>query len=362
MFTKKHSAMTKGILIIFLLAHHVFYPDQMDRYEINTLFDNPNRVIHIISFFRICVAGFSFLSAFGMTRLLKKKPAGNASENMRFIFKRLIRLESSVIIIYIFAVLYKQFMMSQPISELYCPFSPQITRIAFLMLFDVLGLAAYVGSPRINVTWWYLSYAILLIVIMPFLFKAYEKFRYSLLPAGCMISLLIPATPVHRIEFWIFLPSAFLGCAFAYEDWLEKLHHWKKDSKIIRAGKFAACLSLLGLSYYLLDNIGLEICSLLVFVIPYTVYEFIDFLPGVRFCLAFLGKHATNIFLTHTFLYYYFYSDFIYSFRDSWKIMSVLLGLSLALSISIELFKKYSGYNKLTEKLLRLAAAGEQAP
>lgn len=358
MFSKKHSTMTKGILIIFMLAHHVFYPDQLAIYEINTFFDNQSRIVHLISFFRICVAGFSFLSAFGMTRILKSKPIGNASENMRFILKRLIRLESSVIVIYIFAVLYRQFIMHQPVGELYCPLSPNIIRIALAMLFDLLGLAAFMGSPLVNVTWWYLSYAILLIVIMPFLFKAYEKCRYSLLPAACMVSLLFPD---NRMEFWVFLPSAFLGCAFAYENWFEKLYDWKKDNKIVKAGKLIACLLLLCLSYYLLNEYtGIEICSLFIFVIPYMVYEFIAHVPGLRSCLEFLGKHAANIFLTHTFLYLYFCSDIIYSFRDSWKIMSALLGLSLALSILIELFKKYTGYNKLTERLLQLVSTGKR--
>lgn len=350
--------MTKGILIIFMLAHHVFYPEQMAVYEINTLLDNQNRIVHLISFFRICVAGFSFLSAFGMTRILKKDPAGNVSGNIRFILKRLIRLESSVIIIYVIAVLYRQFIIHQPVSELYCPLAPSIIRVSLAVLLDMLGLAAYMGSPLLNATWWYLSYAILLIVIMPFLFRAYKRYRYSLLPAACMVCLLIPD---NRMEFWIFLPSAFLGCAFAYEDWFEKLHDWKKDNKIIKAGKFIACLFLLGLSYYLLNEYtGIEICSLFIFVIPYMVYEFVSPVPGLRFCLEFLGKHAANIFLIHTFLYLYFYSDFIYSFRDSWKIMSVLLGLSLALSILIELIKKYTGYNKLTEKLLQFCTMQKQ--
>lgn len=352
--------MTKGILIIFMLAHHVFYPDQLEVYEINTFLNNQNRIVHLVSFFRICVAGFSFLSAFGMTRILKNKPLKSPQETMRFFLYRLIRLESSVVIIYIFAVLYRQFIMGQPVSELYSPLSPGIIRTALAMLLDVLGLAAYLGSPLLNATWWYLSYAVLLITVMPFLFKAYEKYRYSLLPAACMVSMLLP---LNRLEFWVFLPSAFLGCAFAYENWFERLYDWKKGNKLIKAGKFIACLLLLCLSYYLLNEyIGIEICSLFVFVIPYMVYEFIAPVPGLRSCLEFLGKHATNIFLTHTFLYLYFCSDFIYSFRDSWKIMSVLLGLSLALSVLLELFKKYTGYNRLTEKLLQLAAAKEQTP
>lgn len=50
--------MTKGILIIFMLAHHVFYPDQLAIYEINTLFDNQNRVIHLITFLKYALPAF----------------------------------------------------------------------------------------------------------------------------------------------------------------------------------------------------------------------------------------------------------------------------------------------------------------
>ena len=345
--------MTKGILIILMLTHHVFFPDQMDLYEVDTLIDNPARVAQIISFFRICVAGFSFLSAFGITRALKNNPPANASESMNAVFKRLIKLESSVLIIYILAALYRQFVMRQPLGQLYAPVDMDSSHIALCMFIDGLGLAQFMNIPSVNVTWWYLSYAILLILLMPFIYKAYEKFRYPLLPAACMVFLLIP---LHRVEFWHFLPTAFLGCAFAYENWFERLRDWRQDNKIIKTGKFFACLFVFYLSYLLNKYAGLEFSSMLVFVIPYMVYEFIASIPGINFCLEFLGRHATNIFLTHTFIYYYFYSDFIYSFRDSWKILSVLSGLSLALSILLELLKKYSGYNRLTAKILQLVS------
>ena len=164
-----------------------------------------------------------------------------------------------------------------------------------------------------------------------------------------MISLVIPGM---RVEFWCYLPTVFLGCAFAYENWFEKLRKWREDDKIIKTGKFFTCLFLLYLSYLLSKYTSLEFSYLFVFVIPYMVYEFIALIPGINFCLEFLGKHAANIFLIHTFIYYYFYPDFIYSFGTTWKILPILLGICLVISILIELFKKYSGYNRLTEKLL----------
>lgn len=352
MFSKKHSTITKGILIIIMLAHHVFFPDNMVLHEVKTILRNPVLVTQIITFFKICVAGFSFLSAYGITRALKNKMQQNAASGMSVIAIRLIKLESAVIILYVLAALYKQFIMRESIAYFYAETDMDTAHIVLSMCIDALGLATYMGITPLNVTWWYLSYAILLIVVMPFIYKAYEKFRYLLLPAACTVSLAIPNA---RVEFWCYLPTVFLGCAFAYEDWFEKLKEWKQENAIIKTGKFLACLFLLYLSYLFSKYTALEFSYLLVFVIPYMVYEFIAFIPGLNFCLEFLGKHATNIFLIHTFIYYYFYPEFIYSFRDTWKILPVLLGVSLGVSIVVNLFKKYSGYNRLTEKLLRFA-------
>lgn len=359
MFSKKHSTMTKGILIIFMLAHHLFYPGQIPLYEVNTLLKGQLRIDQLVLFLRICVAGFSFLSAYGITCTLKNNTARGARADMSVILKRLIKLESAAVIIYILAVLYMQFVMSQSIFEFYSPAGPDAAHVVLSMFLDALGLASFMGSPLLNVTWWYLSYAILVISIMPFVFKAYEKFRYPLLPAACLVALTIPN---NRGDFWNFLPTVFLGCAFAYENWFEKLRDWKKDNKIIKAGKFLACLFLLYLSYALSKYTSLEFSSLLVFVIPYMVYEFFAALPVLSLCLEFLGKHATNIFLIHTFIYLNFHGNIIYSFKDSWKIMSVLLGICLVLSVVLEFLKKYTGYNKLTAKLLQLVDSKMQDP
>ncbi len=355
MFSKKHSTITKGILIILMLAHHVFSPDLLTLYGVKTLLHNPALVTQIITFFKICVAGFSFISAFGITRALKNQNFRKPSEGLSVILKRLIKLEAAVIIIYILSAFYMHFVMHRPIGVYYAEADMDVAHIILSICIDGLGLAAYMGIPSINVTWWYLSYAILLIAVMPLIYKAYEKYRYLLLPAACLTCLVIPGA---RVEFWCYLPTAFLGCAFAYENWFERLQEWKRENKLIKAGKFLACLFLLYLSYLLSRYTALEFSYPLVFVIPYMVYEFITAVPVLNFCLEFLGKYATDIFLIHTFIYYYFYPEFIYSFQESWKILPVLLGICLVVSILIELFKKYTGYNRLTEKLLGMIRTG----
>lgn len=66
----------------------------------------------------------------------------------------------------------------------------------------------------------------------------------------------------------------------------------------------------------------------------------------------FLGEHSINIYLVHTFIYYYFFSDFIYSFKYPALIFLVLLILTLCISIALEELKKRTGYVNLVRKLL----------
>jgi hypothetical protein len=93
-------------------------------------------------------------------------------------------------------------------------------------------------------------------------------------------------------------------------------------------------------------------------IIPvFAVYYCYDFIINIKYIgeiLIYLGKHSMNIFLTHTFIRYYYLSDFIYSFKHFILINLVLLVLSLLLSIAIEYLKKIVKYKVLVEKLRNL--------
>lgn len=343
-FSKDHTLITKGLLVIILLIHHTFFPDNVAEHGVNTIIANQALVNRIVIFCKICIAGFAFLSAYGMTISFKKLKCNDA----KFLFissvRRLIKLLSGVVIIYVLAVLYRQFVMKQPIQELYTPGEKNIYKTALWMFIDMIGMADYVGTPLINVTWWYLSYAIMLILIMPLLYMIYQKFRYTIIPVGCLLPY---AVMVDKMSFVSLLPAVMLGTAFAYEGWFTD-----QGTRIGRAVKIAVCFLLLYTAYIMGIYIDLFYAYTLVFSIPCIVYLLVGYIPILRDVLKFIGKNSANIFLTHTFIYYYFYTDFIYSFHDSWLILTVLLGTSLLLSLVIELIKKITGYNLLVNKAL----------
>lgn len=346
-FSKEHTLITKGILTIILLTHHVFYPDYITGYGINTILGDVKLVNRIMLYLKICIAGFAFLTAFGLTRIFKGQKDGSNKNFFRIVVKRLAKLELIVIIVYLLAILYRCLVIAQPLKDLYMAEQQSLPMMLLYMCLDMFGLAHYTHTPMLNMTWWYLSYAILLIVAMPFIYKAYEKFRYLLLPVGCLLPLSLTDSDS---SFLALLPVVLLGTAFSYENWFEKLRESRTKSNIVI--RLALSFALLYLGYLINTYIHGAFCYIVVPVIPYLAYECLSYLPVVRFWLKYIGKHSTNIFLTHTFIYFYYYPDFIYSFRSTWYVLPVFTAVSLAVSIAVEAIKKFSGYNRLADRLM----------
>lgn len=70
------------------------------------------------------------------------------------------------------------------------------------------------------------------------------------------------------------------------------------------------------------------------------------------FC--FLGKHSMNIFLFHTFIYYYWFRDFIYASRNPVIIFILLLTICIFVSLCLEGLKKLICFQAIEEKIDKL--------
>lgn len=345
-FTKAHTDMTKGLLMVMMLTHHVFYGDAVGQYGVRIFCLDPVSMGNLVSFCKTCIAGFAFLSAYGMSSCFLRRADQAPGALLVLCVRRLLKLLLPFWFLYGLALFYKGVVMGQNIRMFYMGEDKSLLRLLLFMAVDAMGLAAYFDRPTLNVTWWYLSYAILLIFAMPFLFYLYRKFRCLLIPAACLLPA-VTMTMTHQVLFTQLLPIVVLGIAFAYEGWFAP-----PQSPKSAAGRFLLFFALFGLSYELAVYVSFSFGYLLAFSVPGMVYYGLCRIPVLREAARFLGKHAANIFLLHTFLYLYFYADFIYSFRSAWLILLVLSGLSLAVSMLLELLKKITGYNRLCGKIL----------
>ena len=86
------------------------------------------------------------------------------------------------------------------------------------------------------------------------------------------------------------------------------------------------------------------------FSIILTSYFFISKIPFINKILEEIGKKSGKIFMMHTFIYLFYFSDFIYGFKYSVIIYIVLLVVCYLIALALDWLMKITRYNKLIDK------------
>ena len=225
------------------------------------------------------------------------------------------------------------------------------TAIVYFVI-DFWGLSFAFHTPTLNPTWWYMSVALYIIFLMPFIMKLVKKTGIFLMIAASM-SFLQMAEIQSVASTYVFGLLLGIFC-FEYDifgKWMVLLEK-KKGSFLIKSlFLFAATILLLkfrmNYNYYgIVDGlIAMTLCgfSMMVF----------SKIPLMNKGLEILGIHSANIFLIHNLLYSYYFLGFYYSFRYPAVILAVLTVTSLLVSVAIERIKIWSRYNKIMKNAER---------
>ena len=378
-FDKTDTLAVKGIAIILMIQHHNFL--SADRFENYIVAFTPfpqSFIVTLSSFMKICVGMYVFLSGYGLALSLKKySPDYKLSrpQYKDYFLRRTFKLMAGFWLIYILGFVINLIYDGRPIS-LY--FSKGIARGIFDMAVDISGLAYLFGTPTLNGTWWYMTLALFIILVIPFAARLMKRYGTALplllvifIPRIISFGVQMEPDAKANISRWFF--AAVLGVVCAEYDLLARAKGFMitKNKVLSKFIKFAVLTGLLvglyfarvylhkqgrsGMAYELTDNI-------IPAYVVYYCYEFITGIPVLRQVLAFVGKHSMNIFLLHTFVRLYILADFVYSFRHFALITLAVLLISLAISVVLELLKKYLGFYKLVsfvdKKIAEKAAAG----
>ena len=341
--TKRDSASLKGVAIVLMLIHHLFGEKYWQSFDMTTIFLSQKNWIFLSSTGKICVAIFVFISAFGMTKSLSR--ITTKTDTREYITRRYIKVIMPFLFIYLLSAILA--VCTNRWVEVYGA-DWKIT--GYYVLLDALGLASVLGTPTLNVTWWYMSYAVLLIVLIPLINKIIDKFGAV---AGIIAGILIPIfmnLQTYNTLLLYMLPVC-LGVICARTDIFDKM---KELSKLRQSVLYVVLFITLGSTVYIRFHYG---CYWLVDgVISFAIVPIIMLfskLPVIPNVFAFLGKHSMNIFLTHTFIFYYYLKEQLYSCKYPIVILLVLLLSSLLISIAIEAIKKLVRFHKLEEYLLK---------
>ena len=365
-FTKEHTMQMKGIAIIILLFHHCFLNAQRwatvpyeklattkgwGYYPISFAPFSSHTIQYLASFSKICVAMFVFMTGYGMWVSYESQKKKTTMSN--YIKKRMVTLMTGFLIIFIVTEI-----LAIPTGRFIEVYGHDFRSVVY-MIIDALGLAKLLGTPLFCLTWWYMSLAIVLIMIFPFVHSIMEKYQWVVVVA----SIIVPRACGfgQSTDLFRYLLAYTLGMYFAQHDLLARIKEKFMEQNV--AGKLLSLIvSLIGLAVIIKCRqnawIGWKyldfwdgFAAMYVIVISY-----IYILNGKWIVkgLGFLGKHSMNIFLIHSFYRDVFFHEFTYSFYYAWLDYIVLMAISLVTSIVLEWFKKLIRYEKFIDWVKRL--------
>ena len=365
-FTKEHTMQMKGIAIIILLFHHCFLNAQRwatvpyeklattkgwGYYPISFAPFSSHTIQYLASFSKICVAMFVFMTGYGMWVSYESQKKKTTMSN--YIKKRMVTLMTGFLIIFVVTEI-----LAIPTGRFIEVYGHDFRSVVY-MIIDALGLAKLLGTPLFCLTWWYMSLAIVLIMIFPFVHSIMEKYQWVVVVA----SIIVPRACGfgQSTDLFRYLLAYTLGMYFAQHDLLVRIKEKFMEQNV--AGKLLYLIvSLIGLAVIIKCRqnawIGWKYLDFWDgFAAMYMiVISYIYILNGKWIVkgLGFLGKHSMNIFLIHSFYRDVFFHEFTYSFYYAWLDYIVLMAISLVTSIVLEWFKKLIRYEKFIDWVKRL--------
>lgn len=365
-FTKEHTMQMKGIAIIILLFHHCFLNAQRwatvpyeklattkgwGYYPISFAPFSSHTIQYLASFSKICVAMFVFMTGYGMWVSYESQKKKTTMSN--YIKKRMVTLMTGFLIIFVVTEI-----LAIPTGRFIEVYGHDFRSVVY-MIIDALGLAKLLGTPLFCLTWWYMSLAIVLIMIFPFVHSIMEKYQWVVVVA----SIIVPRACGfgQSTDLFRYLLAYTLGMYFAQHDLLARIKEKFMEQNV--AGKLLSLIvSLIGLAVIIKCRqnawIGWKYLDFWDgFAAMYMiVISYIYILNGKWIVkgLGFLGKHSMNIFLIHSFYRDVFFHKFTYSFYYAWLDYIVLMAISLVTSIVLEWFKKLIRYEKFIDWVKRL--------
>ena len=328
----------KCIAILMMLCHHLFLDDTKFCVELCA----------VASFSKVCVAVFIFLSGYGMG---SRWPEKNYRKKARYILRRFSKFYLNYWMVFLWVVPLGVLVFGRSLENAY----GNQSNILLKVLLDFLGLN---GFESYNTTWWFNK----VILCLWLLFPAIHLFCKNIFVASLFLLLLIinPGDILWPLHFfadllgYYLLPYTLGVCVATNKrkiDWgLGKLSH----STIVGVS-FISTLVLLfardayfdqGLTHAMSIIDSFASVSIALFVTAVSKKIQYDFHP-----LQFVGMHSMNIYLLHTFVFSYFFHDFVYLFDNPLVIYIIVLLISLTVSVSLEFLKHHIGFYKLINRL-----------
>lgn len=243
---------------------------------------------------------YVFISAYGIAKQGKEL-------NKENITRRIIKIIMPFLFVYILAAIYT--IINGNWSSIY---GNNWQSTVYFVFLDACGLANLFGTPTLNGTWWYMTLALFLPIIIMATIKLHEKIgTIGVVLLGIFVPACFGVPETDLFRWWIL--TMVMGIVLARDNFYEKFLNYNIVCKIVIC--FVAILLICPLSYIRYGIGGYWIIdAILVFFLSFLAI-IIEKLPIINYIFEKLGNNPFNMFLTHSFIFYYYFKTFIYSWR-----------------------------------------------
>ena len=346
MFDKRQTNIAKGIAVLMLLWHHLFFETLEVMNSFTPVFkyhDIPAETV-ISVFFKICVAIFVFLSGFGLyksyTSYLNKNSMGGGNtgikEKVKYAVNHILHLLSNFWFIYIIFVPLG-FIFNYPPTTIY-------ENNFWYFLRDFFGMSGWDRAGGIiqtmNSSWWFMTLILILNIFFPLIYKFFNKYPHIII----FLIPILPSIADVNVYFFPFVLGMYFSKFSVFERIPKRFQLYKICVPVLISSIVIGFFIKILLFTY--DKNLDEFFALPVILLSFLVISKIPVLNNV---LENLGKHSGNIYMFHVFIYDMYFKTFIYSFKYSIIIFVVLTVVCYGISVLLELIKKWTRYDKLFE-------------
>lgn len=340
--SKQDTSVMKGIAILAMLFHHMYGAPPPDVVPYSGVLE----WIGVLG--KVCVAMFLFCSGYGLAA--QYKPTKSILFDVKFVLRRLTKFYLNYWVIFIIFVPISIVLFHRPLSAAY----GEHVNIAKRLFFDLLGVQ---GMNSYNITWWFNQLIIILYLLFPLLCRGGRILPWLAL----LLSLVLTRMANH-------IPDAFnpadictwqlpfvLGVVWnCYESKGAHVQEWLEQHKsiaVISSLVILVCAVILRMYPIIPHWNGIRMDGFLSCAIALCVINILRHFSSIMDVLSFFGKHSMNIYMTHTFINWYWCKEWLHTgewLRGGGNLLILIL-LCLAISIAIEFLKQKIGIYKLTK-------------
>ena len=324
LISKTNSLVLKGGGILLMLIHHLFYSENSRLLYDDIIIHGHGLTNEIGIFCKLCVAIFVFVSGYG----LAYKYSGNFSLK-DYYWSRYKKLYLNYWFIWLLFIPISILVFHRTFQYVYG------THVAIKAGLEFLGVLNLIGQLGYNPTWWFYSCIIILYLIYPWLNKHFEESPYLI------ISLSVFATFIAFLPF--VQPYSHYVLTF-----IAGMLVQRKPQIFGKVGLKETLLSLvlLCLMRNFCGDIKFLVDTLICVGLAMLLYR-VSLPRWLSKAMESLGKHSMNIFLFHTFIYLFWFKDYIYITRNPLLIFLSLLIPCYIISVVIEFIKNRIGFYRL---------------